>query len=100
MSDPGEGHWWQTLDILAGKEEKKPRKDIMADVDEWLSKITAKIQQQQKESREQAQKDSQEERRAEANGDFFKKEKNKPPKIEKYEFLETTFGKHIEIECK
>lgn len=100
MSDNGDGHWWQTLDILAGKEEKKPRKDIMADVDEWLSKVTAKIAQQQKEAREQAHKDAQEERLAEAKGETIDRDKKKPPKIEKYEFLETTFGDHIEIECK
>lgn len=90
MAD-GDGHWWQTLDILAGKEEKKPRKDIMADVDEWLTRVTAKIEQQQKAARENP--------KSEKGGKEGPGKPDKKNKEVKYEYLETTFGDHIVIEC-
>lgn len=87
------GHWWQTLDILAGKEEKKPQKDVTADIDEWLAKVCAKMAQATRQARENM------DAKSDVSGTGKSEKKKEPPPV-KYEFFETTFGNHIEIEMK
>lgn len=38
--------WWTTLDILAGKDEKRRRREIQVDLEDWLAKIRSNFEEQ------------------------------------------------------
>lgn len=95
-SGGGDEYWWATLDILAGREEKKPRKDIVADIEEWLNKITAKIAKQRRIALETPKNPESLPAKVEAKKPDVPKIVKVP--VPEYQYIQTSFGDHIEIE--
>lgn len=94
----GDEYWWATLDILAGREEKKPRKDIVADIEEWLNKVTAKIAKQRRIALEVPKIAENH-----ATKPVMEIKKSDAPKtvkipVQEFQYIQTSFGDHIEIE--
>lgn len=100
MAGEGNEYWWATLDILAGREEKKPRKDLISDVEDWLNKLTAKIARQRRIALEIPKPDN-------ANGlqEGVSADNRKvaavpaiKTQLPEFKYLQTSFGDHIEVE--